>query len=206
MEQVLDAYEAAPGAGAPLICMDEASKELHRHVAAARPPAPGRPAREDYHYERRGVAALFVFFDPLRGWRRASARDSRTRADWAEEVRHLLDVDYPGAPLVRLVCDNLNTHSIASLYEAFPAAEAHRLARRLELVHTPRNGSWLNVAEIEIGVLTRQCLDRRIGSLEELRAEVGAWEAERNAAAGAVRGHFTTADARRKLYYLYPQL
>ena len=204
MEQVLDAYEAAPASGVPLICMDEAGKELRRPATPPAPCGPGRPVREDYHYERAGVAALFVFFDPLRGWRRVAARDSRTRTDWAEEVRRLLDEDYPDAPLVRLVCDNLNTHGIASLYEAFPAAEAHRLARRLDIVYTPRSGSWLNVAEIEIGILARQCLDRRIGSLAELQAEVAAWEARRNAEAGVVRWHFTTAEARTKLYFLYP--
>jgi hypothetical protein len=148
---------------------------------------------------------LFVFFDPLRGWRRVSCRDSRTRRDWAEEVRRLLDEDYPQARKVKLVCDNLNTHHIASLYEAFPAAEAHRLARRLEIHYTPRNGSWLNVAEIELSVLARQCLDRRIGNAAELRAEVEAWAQDRNADGSRVEWRFTTEDARTKLRHLYPQ-
>ena len=192
MEDVLDLYTAAHPEDEPLICMDEASKQLLRDGAEAPAPAPGRPGREDYHYERRGVQALFLFFDPVRGWRRVSCRDSRTRLDWAEEIRRLLDEDYPRARKVKLVCDNLNTHAIASLYEAFPAAEAHRLARRLEIHYTPRSGSWLNVAEIELSVLGRQCLDRRIGSAPELRREVEAWAEGRNADRSAVTWRFTT--------------
>lgn len=185
--------------------MDEASKQLLRDERPPLPPAPGQPAREDYHYERRGVQALFLFCDPLRGWRRVSCRDSRTRVDWAEEVRRRLDEDYPQARRVQLVCDNRNTHGIASLYEAFPAAEAHRLARRLELHYTPRHGSWLNVAEIELSALGRQCLDRRIGSATDLQAEVGAWARDRNADKSRVEWRFTTEDARIKLRHLYPQ-
>jgi hypothetical protein len=205
MEDVLDLYAATHTAEEPLICMDEAAKQLIRDERPAEPVAPGRPAREDYHYDRRGVQALFLFFDPLRGWRRVSSRDSRTRLDWAEEVRRLLEEDYPAARRVKLVCDNLNTHGIASLYEAFPAEEAHRLARRLEIHHTPRNGSWLNVAEIELSALARQCLDRRIGSAAELQAEVAAWALDRNADGSRVEWRFTTGDARVKLRHLYPQ-
>jgi len=205
MEVVLDVYAADHTAGEPLICMDEAAKQMTADVAAPTAPAPGAVAKEDYHYERRGVRALFLFFDPLRGWRRVSGRDSRTRVDWAEEVRRLLEVDYPEAKRVKLVCDNLNTHTIASLYEAFPAAEAHRLARRLEIIHTPRQGSWLNVAETELAVLARQCLDRRLGSPAEVDAECAAWERARNAEASRVVWRFTTADARIKLRHLYPQ-
>ncbi len=186
--------------------MDEASKQLLRDDIPGEPMIPGHPAREDYHYERRGTQALFMFFNPVSGWRRVSCRDSRTRVDWAEEVRRLLEEDYPRAKKIKLVCDNLNTHSIASLYEAFPASQAHALKQRLELHFTPRNGSWLNVAEIELSVLSRQCLNRRIGSAEELRAETAAWQAERNQSASKVRWQFTTADARRKLRRLYPQL
>lgn len=206
MEAVLDIYAAPRDESHPLICMDEAAKQL---TAGAEPPeaaAPGRPAREDYHYERRGVRAIFMFFDPIRGWRRVSGRESRMRVDWAEEVRRLLDEDYPKAESVTLVCDNLNTHGVASLYEAFPAVEAHRLARRLRIVHTPRSGSWLNVAEIELSVLARQCLDRRIGGAEELDAECAAWERARNAEGSRVIWRFTTADARIKLKHLYPQI
>lgn len=205
MEDVLDLYAQAHSDDEPLICMDEASKQLLRDVEEATPMSPGRPRREDYHYERRGVQALFLFFDPIRGWRRVEACDSRTRIDWAEQIRRLLDEDYPRARKVKLVCDNLNTHSIASLYEAFPAAEAHRLARRLEIHYTPRNGSWLNVAEIELSVLAKQCLDRRIGTAAELKAEVASWVASRNADHSRVVWKFTTAEARVKLRHLYPQ-
>lgn len=206
MEDILDIYQAEHTAEEPLICMDEASKQLLRDECPSQPLAPGRPVREDYHYERRGVQAIFMFFDPLRGWRRVSCRDSRTRLDWAEEIRRLLDEDYPHARKIKLVCDNLNTHGIASLYEAFPAAEAHRLRQRLEIHYTPRNGSWLNVAEIELGVLSRQCLDRRIGGATELTNELAAWQEARNIDASTVKWRFTTADARIRLRHLYPQL
>jgi hypothetical protein len=206
MEDVLDLYAAEHTPGEPLIAMDEASKQLLRDEAEPLPLAPGRAAREDYHYERRGVRAIFLFFDPVRGWRRVSCRDSRTRLDWAEEVRRRLVEDYPQARKVKLVCDNLNTHSLASLYHAFPAEEAHALARRLEIHYTPRSGSWLNVAEIELSVLARQCLDRRIGEPAELASETAAWERDRNADGSTVRWRFTTADARIKLRHLYPQV
>jgi hypothetical protein len=206
MEEVLDLYVAAHPEDEPLIAMDEASKQLLGSEREGRRAAPGQPAREDYHYERRGVQALFLFFDPLRGWRRVSCRDSRMRVDWAEEVRRLLDEDYPRAKKVKLLCDNLNTHHIASLYEAFPAAEAHRLARRLEIHYTPRNGSWLNVAEIELSALARQCLNRRIGSAAELAGEVAQWAEDRNRDGVRVHWRFTTADARTKLAHLYPQV
>jgi hypothetical protein len=205
MECVLDIYAAVHSAEEPLICMDEAAKQMTSDVEEPVAVAPGRAAKEDYHYERHGVRAIFLFFDPIRGWRRVSGRDSRTRVDWAEEVRRLLDEDYPLARKVKLVCDNLNTHSIASLYEAFPAEEAHRLARRLEIIHTPRNGSWLNVAEIELAVLARQGLDRRIGSAAEVDSECQAWERDRNTDGSRVIWRFTTQDARIKLRHLYPQ-
>jgi hypothetical protein len=206
MEEILDLYQAPHTAEEPLVCMDEASKQLLRHERPPQPPAPGRPQREDYHYDRRGVQALFMFFDPIKGWRRVSCRDHRTRVDWAEEVRRLLDEDYPQARRLKLVCDNLNTHSIASLYEAFPAAEAHRLARRLEIHYTPRSGSWLNVAEIELSVLARQCLAHRIGSRAELSSQTDAWMRERNRSPSPVQWRFNVHDARHKLRHLYPQL
>lgn len=199
-------YAMPPSDEVPTICMDEAAKQMLEGLHDPLPPAHGRAAREDYHYERNGVQAIFMFFDPNRGWRRVSCRESRTRVDWAHEVRRLLDEDYPTARKIRLVCDNLNTHAIASLYTAFPAAEAHRLARRLEIVHTPRNGSWLNVAEIELSVLARQCLARRIGEPAILASECAAWERARNAEGGRVIWKFTTADARVKLRHLYPQI
>jgi hypothetical protein len=206
MEEVLDVYALPPSEEEPLICMDEAAKQLLEDLQEPIPAAPGQPPREDYHYERKGVQALFLFFDPHRGWRRVSCRESRTRQDWAHEIRRLLEEDYPEARVVRLVCDNLNTHHIASLYATFPAEEAHRLVQRLELIQTPRNGSWLNVAEIELSVLARQCLDRRIGSAEELIAECAAWERARNAEGGRVIWKFTTPDARVKLRHLYPRI
>jgi hypothetical protein len=205
MEEVLDTYAAEHTEEEPLICMDEASKELHRHEQPPLPPAPGRPEREDYHYERRGTQAVFLFVDPLRGWRRVERSDSRTRLDWAEQVRILLEEDYPHAKRIKLVCDNLNTHDKASLYEAFPAEMAHRLAQRLTIIHTPRNGSWLNIAEIELSVLSKQCLDRRIGSSEQLHEELKAWEADRNTDHSTVRWRFTTPQARIRLRRLYPQ-
>jgi hypothetical protein len=206
MEGVLDLYEAEHSEEEPLVCMDEASKQLLRDEREPLAMRAGKPLREDYHYERRGTQSIFMFFNPDRGWRRASRRDSRTRVDWAEEVRVLLDEDYPHAQRVKLVCDNLNTHGIASLYEAFPAQEAHRLARRLEIHYTPRNGSWLNVAEIELSVLAKQCLDRRIGSAADLANELRAWTKQRNHEASKVRWKFTTPDARKVLYRLYPQI
>jgi DDE superfamily endonuclease len=206
MEVVLDVYAAEHSPEEPLICMDEAAKQLTVHEAEPIPMEPGKPRKEDYHYGRRGVQAIFLFFDPLQGWRRVRCQDSRTRIDWAEQVRQLLEEDYPKARKVKLVCDNLNTHHIASLYEAFPADQAHRLARRLELIHTPRSGSWLNVAEIELSVLARQCLDRRIGTVEELQRQCAAWEHDRNAQGGRVVWQFRTEDARIKLRHLYPQI
>jgi hypothetical protein len=204
MERVLDLYAEPLNLDEPLVCMDEASKELHAHAAEPLPMAPGRPPREDDKYERRGTRALFMFFAPLLGWRRVASHPRRTRIEWAHEVRRLLDEDFPRATKVRLVCDNLNTHHIASLYEAFPPQEAHRLARRLEITHTPRNGSWLNVAEIELSVLSRQCTDRRIAEAETLDRELSAWNVARNHEASKVAWHFTTADARTKLRHLYP--
>ena len=205
MEDILDLYTAEHPPEEPLVCMDEASKQLLREVTAPVPMASGRPAREDYHYERRGTQAIFCFFDPNRGWRRMAVGDSRTAADWAEQVRLLLEQDYPNARKVKLVCDNLNTHTTAALYEAFPAPQARALARRLEIHYTPVHGSWLNVAEIELSVLARQCLDRRIGSAELLRAEVDVWVAERNADQSRVVWRFTTDKARTRLRHLYPQ-
>lgn len=206
MEGILDLYAAEPSEEEPMICMDEASKQLLHDEQPGEPLAPGRPAREDYHYERRGVQSIFMFFDPLRGWRRVSCRDSRMRVDWAEEIRRLLDEDYPQARKIKLVCDNLNTHDIASLYAAFPAQEAHRLRQRLEIHYTPRSGSWLNVAEIELAVLSRQCLDRRIGSAAGLARELAAWQDARNADCSTVKWRFTTADARIRLRHLYPHV
>lgn len=184
--------------------MDEAAKQVTADLEPALPMTPGQPRREDHHYQRVDVRAVFLFFDPLRGWRRARSRASRTRTDWAEEVRQLLEVDYPQAEVVTLVCDNLNTHDIASLYATFEAPTAHHLARRLRLIHTPKHGSWLNMAEMELSVLTRQCLNQRFASVAEMDRAVQAWERDRNARAAGARWRFTTADARIKLKSLYP--
>jgi DDE superfamily endonuclease len=206
MEQVLDLYAQPLSDDEPLVCMDEASKELHANVNTPLPMSPGKPLREDDKYERHGTRAIFMFFAPLLGWRRASSREHRTRTDWAQEIKRLLDEDFPMARKVRLVCDNLNTHHIASLYEAFPAEEAHRLACRLNITYTPRNGSWLNVAEIELSFLSRQCLDRRISDAPTLDHELRIWNTNRNRETSKVTWQFTTADARIKLRHLYPQL
>lgn len=204
MEDVLDLYQEPYDATRPVVCMDEASKQLVEHTQDPLPPAPGRPQRIDYEYRRKGTASVFMFLEPLAGKRRASVRRRRTAVDWAEEVRRLLDEDYPDAECVRLVLDNLNTHNLGSLYEAFPAPEAQRLAKRLELHFTPKHASWLNVAEIELSVLSRQCLNRRIGTQQRLSAEVRAWEVRRNREACVVDWQFRTADARVKLKRLYP--
>lgn len=204
MEEVLDVYALPPDPLCPLVCMDEAAKQLLGDEVPPLPMEKGQPKREDYHYSRGGVRSIFMFFAPHRGWRRVAASVRRTRQDWAEQIKKLVDEDFPAARKIMLVCDNLNTHSIASLYETFPAEEAHRLARKLEIHYTPRNGSWLNVAEIELSILSEQCLKRRIGDAGELEAELTAWNKQRNADAGKVRWQFTTADARIKLHRLYP--
>lgn len=204
MEEVLDVYAAPADPLEPLVCMDEAAKQLLGHAVEPLPTRPGTDAREDYHYTRGGVRSLFMFFAPLRGWRRVASSERRTRLDWAREVKRLVDEDFPDARKIVLVCDNLNTHHVASLYEAFPAAEACRIARKLEIHYTPRNGSWLNVAEIELSVLSEQCLARRIGDAAALDAELDAWQQRRNAEAGKVTWQFTTDDARVKLRRLYP--
>lgn len=205
MEQVLDVYALPPDDQEPLVAMDESCKQLHDHVQPPVSLAPEQPYREDDKYERNGTRALFMFFAPHLGWRRVSACEHRTRIDWAEQIRQLLEEDFSHVRRVHLICDNLNTHHIASLYEAFPAEQAHRLARRLDIVYTPRNGSWLNVAEIELSILSRQCLARRICDDQTLARELLAWNAVRNRHADKVIWQFTTADARVKLHQLYPQ-
>jgi DDE superfamily endonuclease len=206
MEEVLDVYQQSYDSRHPLICMDEASRQLLSDLNEPLPPKPGTLQRIDDKYERHGVRSLLMFYNPIDGWRRVGCRDSRTRQDWAEEVRQLLDVDYPDAESVTLVCDNLNTHGDASFYHAFDAETAGRLRRRLRLVHTPKNGSWLNMAEMELSVLSRQCLGaRRFGSSQELDAAVAAWQSERNKHHRGTNWQFTTADARVKLKSLYPK-
>jgi hypothetical protein len=186
--------------------MDEGSKQLLRDTRDPLPMQPGEPERRDHEYERGGVANLFLFCEPLAGRRWVDATEHRTRVDWAHQVKILVDERYPEADRIVLVLDNLNTHSPASLYEAFPPQEAKRLADKLEIHHTPKHGSWLNMAEIELSVLSRQCLDRRVPDLETLAAEVDAWRQARDAKGGAINWRFTTDDARIKLKRLYPSI
>ncbi len=205
METVLDTYQQEYSGRHVLIGMDEASRQLLSDEHAPLPMKPGTPRRVDDKYERHGVRQLLMFYNPVDGWRRVGCRDSRTRLDWAEEVRRLLEEDYPAAETVTLVCDNLNTHDIASLYFAFDPETAAALRRRLRLVFTPKNGSWLNVAEMELSILSRQCLGRRrFATAAELDAAVAAWQADRNARRCGTSWRFTTADARIKLRSLYP--
>jgi len=206
MEDVLEVYRRPYDPAFPVVCMDEQPTQLIRETRLKRPVEPGRPERVDYEYERNGTAANFLFTEPLGGWRKVNVRERRTRKDWAEEIRALLDVDYPEAEQVVLVCDNLNTHTPGSLYEAFEPAEARRLAERLEIHYTPKHGSWLNIAEIELSVFTRQCLDRRIPDVSALRSEAMHWYLHRNTDQKSVDWQFTTDTARIKLKRLYPQI
>jgi hypothetical protein len=206
MEEVLDVYERPYDPARPVVCVDESSKQLIRETRVPVPAAPGRPARTDYEYARNGTANLFMLFEPLLGWRAVQVTDRRTAADFAEVLRYLADDVYADAERVTLVLDNLNTHKPSVLYQAFPPAEARRVARKFEFVYTPKHGSWLNLAELEFGVLQRQCLDRRIGSRDELEREVAAWQDDRNERMVEVRWQFRTADARIKLEHLYPDI
>lgn len=206
MENVLEVYRRPYSPDEPVVCMDETSKQLVAETRVPRPAASGRARRVDYEYERCGTANLFMFTEPLGGWRHVAVTDRRTKTDWAQQIRELLDVFYPDAKRVTLVMDNLNTHRLASLYEAFEPVEARRLTERLEVVYTPKHGSWLNIAEIELNVLARQCLSRRIGDKRILQREVAAWETDRNQSQTGVDWQFTTADARIKLKRLYPQV
>jgi len=189
-----------------MVCMDEQPVQLIKEVRPPLPAAEGKPERYDYEYERNGTANIFMFTEPLRGLRTVSVREHKTAIDWATEVQQLLDIQYPEAERIRLVCDNLNTHGIGSLYEAFPPEQARRLASRLEIHHTPKHGSWLNIAEIELSALTIQCLNRRLPDLETLINETTQWEKRRNASSKGVDWQFSTHDARVKLKRLYPQM
>jgi len=206
MEDVLAVYCRPYDPMRPVVCMDEKPYQLLGH---ARDPVPGRPGRdrlEDSEYVRAGTCSIFCWVEPLRGWRRVAAHPRRTKVDWAHQVARMLTADYRDAKTVVLVMDNLNTHGIASLYEAFDPKMAFGLAQRLEIHHTPRHGSWLNIAEIELSALTRQCLDRRIEDLTVLNAELAAWQQQTNTDQRQVDWHFTTDDARVKLRHLYPNL
>jgi len=206
MENVLEIYKMPYNSAIPVICMDEQPTQLIKETRMKMTLEPGKPERVDYEYERNGTAANFMFTEPLGSWRKVNVRQQKTSIDWAYEIKELLDKDYRQAHKVVLVCDNLNTHKIASLYEAFDPQEALRLAKRLEIHYTPKHGSWLNVAEIELSVFTKQCLDRRIPDMTTLQQEAKAWYRKRNSNQKAVDWQFTTEDARVKLKRLYPQI
>ncbi len=206
MEDVLDVYTRPEDPRFPQVCMDERSKQLVGETRVPMPAAPGRPARLDYAYERHGTSNLFLFVEPLRGWRHVKVTDRRTKTAWAHAIQEVVDVHYPDAERIVLVLDNLNTHTLGALYETFPPEEARRISRKLEIHSTPKHGSWLNIAEIELSVLSRQCLDRRIPDHAELAQEVVAWTQTRNATRTTIDWRFTTTDARIKLKRLYPAL
>ena len=206
MEDVLEVYHLPYDAHYPVVCMDESSKQLIGDVHTPIPGKPGQPLRMDDEYVRNGVAEIFMAVEPLAGKRHVAVTARRTRKDWAQQIKHMLEQRYPDAIQVRLVMDNLNTHNIASLYETFEPQEARRLAQRLDIHHTPKHGSWLNMAEIELSVLKGQCLNRRIPVMATLQAEVAAWEDDRNNRTKKIDWQFTTADARIKLTRLYPNL
>lgn len=206
MEDVLSLYELPYDEAYPQVCLDEKLVILHADVVEPLPMRPGRPERVDYEYERLGTANLFVMVEPLAGYRHVEVTTRRTAEDYARQLQWLADVRYPEAKKIRLVQDNLNTHRLANLYLVFPPDEAYRLAQRFELHFTPNHGSWLNMAEIEIGIVERGCLGKRVASLDELKRRVAALEAERNAAQASIHWRFTTGDARVKLARLYPKL
>ncbi len=204
MEDVLEVYSQPYDLKRPQVCMDETCKQLLSDLWESLPAQPGQPQRNDYEYKREGVADLFMFFEPLAGKRFVKVTDERTRKDWAQAMKELADEIYPRAEKIVIVMDNLNTHSPASFYETFDPEEARRLTNRFEFHYTPKHGSWLNMAEIELGVLIRQCLSRRIADKVTLESEVNAWQNNRNAKVVKVDWRFTTADARIKLNHLYP--
>jgi DDE superfamily endonuclease len=206
MEDVLDVYQRPYDPKRPQVCLDEASKQLLGEVRAPMPMRAGQPRRVDGEYERHGTANLFVVTEPLRGWRHVEVTDQRRRVEFADVIRDLVDIHYPEAEVIVLVMDNLNTHTPASLYEAFEPQEAKRLSDKLEIHYTPKHGSWLNMAEIELSVLARQCLGERIPDKATLSAETAAWERRRNKHAVRIDWRFTTADARIKLKRLYPSV
>ena len=206
MEDILHVYQRPYDPQVPVICMDEASKQLISEVAIPLPTKPRQVKRVDYEYARQGVCNLFILCEPLRGWRHVNLTQRRTKRDWALCIRELLEVHYPQVSRLCLVLDNLNTHTGSSLYEAFPPAEARRLLDRLEFPYTPKHASWLNMAEIEIGVLNRQCLNRRIDNEPVMEQEVAAWEARRNEDGINLHWTFTIAVARAKLHKLYPSI
>lgn len=206
MEDVLALYHQAFDPDQPLVCFDEGSKQLVAEVRCPLPPQPGQVARYDFEYRRNGTANLFIFFAPLLGWRHIKVTERRTKVDFAQCMRDLVDIHFPQATRIRVVLDNLNTHTLHALYEAFPPEQSRRIASRLELHYTPKHGSWLNMAEIELSVLARQCLSGRIPSLARLQEMVTAWLLPRNLHSQKMKWQFTTEEARIKLHSLYPSL
>ena len=204
MEDVLDLYAEPYDPQRPVVCFDETSTQLLAETRPPLPAQPGLPQRQDYEYRREGTRNRFLACEPLAGWRQVAVTERRTMQDFAQQMRWLVDEAYPEIPVVRVVLDNLNTHRVASLYETFPAAEARRIAKRLEFHYTPKHGSWLNMAEIEFSVLVRSCLRQRLPDEDALRWEVGASVAQRNAAQITINWRFKTPDARTKLHRLYP--
>ena len=206
MEDILDVYEMPYDPTIPVVCMDEKPYQLLGEVRDSWAMRPGDDKKVDSEYSRNGTCSIFAFIEPLGGMHHVSVREHRTAKDWAEEIKYLSDVMYPNVEKIILVMDNLNTHAPSSLYKAFTPAEARRIAKRLEIHYTPKHGSWLNIAEIELNVMTRQCLSRRIGSMEYLQSELSVWENERNHKQAGVNWQFKTKDARIKLTSLYPNL
>jgi len=206
MEDILEVYQRPYDRQRPLVCLDESSKQLIAETRVPIAAKPGQPGRHDYEYRRNGTANLFMMFAPLEGWRHVKVTDRHTAVDYAQVLKELSDTHFPGSAKIVLVQDNLNTHKPASLYEAFPPTEARRLVERFEWHYTPKHGSWLDMAESELGVLSSQCLDRRIPDQRVLKDEVAAWEADRNSKHAKANWQFTTADARVKLRRLYPAL
>jgi hypothetical protein len=204
MEDILEVYKLPYSAEEPIICIDESSKQLIKEVRDKIPVKSGKPEKYDSEYERNGVCNLFMIFAPLEGWRHIKVTERRTKIDWAECIKELVDVYFPDAEKIILVQDNLNTHKPSSLYEAFPPEEAMRLLKRLEFHYTPKHGSWLDMAEIELSTLMSQCLDRRIEDQQTLKNEIAAWEKQRNSHSAKVNWRFTAEDARIKLKRLYP--
>lgn len=206
MEDVLDVYEMPYNPAIPVVCMDEKPYQLLGEVRDSWAMRPGDDKKVDSEYMRNGTCSIFAFIEPLGGMHHVSVREHRTAKDWAKEIKYLADVMYPDAEKIILVMDNLNTHAVSSLYKTFPPEEARRITKRLEIHYTPKHGSWLNIAEIELNVMTRQCLSRRISSIENLQSELSVWENERNNKQAGVNWQFKTIDARIKLTSLYPNL
>lgn len=206
MESVLEVYKRPVSESHPVVCMDETSKQCTKEVRESIPASPGHPERYDSEYQRNGVAHIILFHAPFRNWRRIHVDNNHKAPVWAEQVRRLVEEDFPEAQKITLVMDNLNIHSGASLYKAFPPEKARELLNKIEMVFTPKHGSWLNIAECEFSALSRQCLDRCLPDIDSVREEVCKWVEERNATSGAVEWQFTAADARIKLKRLYPKI